>query len=153
MVRSCRQVLDANRRANPAGNPSGASGPRASVPFAIGGDDAGLPPDIARAIETATADLMSALGALLATDVDEQSTNPLSLFRDATRPLTVELERAGCLPVARDPFEQRRFGDDLYGIGPATWSDIDDRLVEPGLGWGAWKAMTILQRRRADGLR
>lgn len=139
-MRSCRRVLDTNRIA---------SHERAALPVA----DAALPADIWRAVEQANAELLAALAALLATDVDGQATNPLSLFRDAARPLTRALEKHGCVPVARDPFEQRRFGDDLYGIGPATWADVDDRLVEPGLAWGAWKAMTILQRRRTEGLR
>jgi hypothetical protein len=43
--------------------------------------------------------------------------------------------------------------DDHYAIAPATWTDVDESLREPGLVWGAWKAATVLARRRSDGLR
>jgi hypothetical protein len=38
-------------------------------------------------------------------------------------------------------------------LGPATWSDVHPDLQEPGLAWGAWKAMVVLRRRRDEGRR
>lgn len=97
--------------------------------------------------------LVDALAALLATDVDEQGTNPLSLFRAATVGPTALLRAAGVPPAPPDEFHDRVFPDDPYRLGPAGWSDIDPDLHEPGLAWGAWKAMTVLRRRREQGLR
>jgi hypothetical protein len=50
--------------------------------------------------------------------------------------------------VERDEFSRRSFPDDMFGLAPATWADVDPSLVEPGLEWGAWKAATIIGRRR-----
>jgi hypothetical protein len=41
----------------------------------------------------------------------------------------------------------------VFGLGPASWTDVDPELHEPGITWGAWKAMTVLRRRRDEGLR
>jgi hypothetical protein len=97
--------------------------------------------------------VLAALEGLLATDVDEQRTNPLTLFRDAVRAPTELLARHGVAPPSPDAFATSRFPSDLYRLGPATWSDIDPALHEPGITWGAWKAITVLRRRREEGLR
>jgi hypothetical protein len=99
------------------------------------------------------ANLLEELRDLLATDVDDQRSTPLSLYRNAVATPTSLLRAAGVSPPVLDPFVANSFPDDLYGLGPATWSDIDPAMQEPGLTWGAWKAMTVLQRRRAEGLR
>ncbi|HRE00718.1 MAG TPA: hypothetical protein PLV68_05430, partial [Ilumatobacteraceae bacterium] len=54
----------------------------------------------------------------------------------------------GVPPRQRDPFAERAFPADRYGLSPAAWSDVDESLHEPGLIWGAWKAKTVLARRR-----
>jgi len=95
-----------------------------------------------------------ALRALLATDPDEQRTTPLTLVRDAVRYPTEVLVHAGVTPAVRDEFEQRVLPDDLYGLAPATFADIDENLAEIGLVWGAAKAHVHLARRRElDGAR
>jgi hypothetical protein len=104
-------------------------------------------------VERETRRVLEALVDLLATDVDEQRTNPLSVFRDAVAGPTDVLRRLGVPPPVHDPFASRAFPDDVYRLGPATWSDIDPELHEPGLVWGAWKAMTVLRRRREEGSR
>jgi hypothetical protein len=86
----------------------------------------------------------SRLEDLLSRDVLEQRTNPLAVFRQATRSVTELLMNLGCPPVTRDEFDERSFPDDVYGLSPATWADIDEALVEPGIEWGAWKAATIM---------
>ena len=85
---------------------------------------------------------------LLSRDVFEQRTTPLAIFRQATRPITELLSNLGCSPVSRDEFNERSFPEDVYGLSPATWIDIDEALVEPGIEWGAWKAATIMMRKK-----
>jgi hypothetical protein len=98
--------------------------------------------DAARAAgDRARADVGAALRELLAADVDEQRTTPLTLLRDAVRYPTAVLRDAGVAPVPRDRFAAERFPDDPYDLTPATWSDVDPELVDVGLAWGAWKAM------------
>ncbi len=104
-------------------------------------------------VESDGAALVAALAELLATDVDGQRTNPLSLYRDAVGGVTELLRRHAVPPPAPDPFASEHFPDDVYRLGPAAWSDVDPALHEPGLVWGAWKAMTVLRRRRAEGQR
>lgn len=97
--------------------------------------------------------LLEQLESLLALDVDEQRTNPLSLYRDAVAAPTAMLRAHDVPAPPTDAFADRHFPDDVYRLGPATWADIDPELHEPGLVWGAWKAMTVLQRRRDEGRR
>jgi hypothetical protein len=97
--------------------------------------------------------LVGQLRQLLSSDVDDQRTNPLSLFRAAVGAPTEFLRSIGVPPPPLDHFAAERFPDDVYRIGPAAWSDIDPSLHEPGLVWGAWKAMTVLRRRRDEGRR
>ena len=80
-------------------------------------------------------------------------TNPLAIVRGAVTHPTAVLLRAGVSPVVRDDFAEANFPDDIYDLSPAAFSDIDDRLHEPGLRWGAAKAHTHLRRRRQDGMR
>lgn len=93
------------------------------------------------------------LGALLALDVDDQRANPLAVLRAAVEPANALLAELGVPAPRRDEFEQRSFPTDTYGLGPATWSDVADSVHEPGIVWGAWKAKTVLDRRRAEGRR
>jgi hypothetical protein len=90
---------------------------------------------------------------LLDTDVDEQRGNPLAILRDAVVFPTAVLQLLGVPPVRRRQFEIEAFPDDIYGMTPATWTDVDESLHEPGIRWGAWKAKTVLDRRRRQGLR
>ncbi|KGA08420.1 MAG: hypothetical protein GM46_7310 [actinobacterium acAcidi] len=85
---------------------------------------------------------------LLSLDVLEQRTNPLAIFRQATRPISDLLKTVGCAPVVRDEFDERSFPDDIFGLCPATWVDIDEMMVEPGIEWGAWKAATVMMRKK-----
>jgi hypothetical protein len=63
------------------------------------------------------------------------------------------LRAAGAAEVRRDDFQRERFPDDVYDLAPATWSDLDPALHDPGITWGAWKAKIVLDRRRAEGKR
>ena len=86
---------------------------------------------------------------LLALDIDEQRSGPLSLLRSAARFPTRVLLDAGVPTPVRDEFLQKQFPDDVYDLGPAAFADLDPSLHEPGLIWGAAKAHVHLARRRA----
>jgi hypothetical protein len=90
---------------------------------------------------------------LLATDVDDQRSTPLTIVRQAVPYATDVLARA-CVPaVVRDGVAERAFPDDVYDLAPVTLGDVQPDLVEPGLTWGAAKAHVVLARRRAEGRR
>ncbi len=88
---------------------------------------------------------------LLATDIDEQSENPLSVLRRAVRYPTRVLQAAGVTPVQRDDFAVDRFPDDVYDLTPASFADIHPELQVPGLEWGAAKAFVHRRRHRQSG--
>ena len=86
------------------------------------------------------------LRALLTADVDDQRANPLAIVRDAVRFPTAVLRAAGVEPPTRSRFDVDHFPDDPYGLVPMTWRDIDETLHEPGIVWGATKAMAHRRR-------
>jgi hypothetical protein len=106
---------------------------------------------IAAAGAAAQAEVSQRLGTLLETDVDEQRGNPLDVLRRSVGHATAVLTELGARPVQRDEFAQRVFPDDVYGLSPAAFSDVSEDLTEPGIMWGAWKAKTVLDRRRSEG--
>lgn len=109
--------------------------------------------EAAAAGRAAAREIGAELRRLLTTDVDDQRSNPLALLRRAVAYPTRVLADAGVPPVERADFERRAFPDDLYDLSPATWSDIDPALQEPGIVWGAAKAHVVLARRRREGRR
>lgn len=96
--------------------------------------------------DRARADVVPRVRALLGADIDDQRANPLSLLRQAVRYPTEVLRQAGVPPVRRDRFSEERFPDDDYDLTPASFSDIDPALFEPGVAWGAAKAWVHKQR-------
>jgi hypothetical protein len=99
--------------------------------------------------ERARDEVGAAVRVLLAQDVDEQRLNPLALVRRAVSYPTAVLRAAGVPALVRDEFAERAFPDDLYGLSPASFADVDPALHEPGLLWGAAKAHAHLFRRRS----
>lgn len=91
------------------------------------------------------------LSILLTTDVDEQSSNPLQILRDSARFPTQILLNAGIPTPKRDHFDEQINPDDVFGLGPYTWRDLGEDVHDAGIEWGAWKAATVLSRRRAEG--
>ena len=87
--------------------------------------------------------------ALLALDVDEQRTTPLTLLRGAVRYPTEVLKEASVPPVPRDREQERLFPDDVYDLTPASFGDVHPSLHDLGIAWGAAKAFTHLQRHQA----
>jgi hypothetical protein len=106
-----------------------------------------------RSAASTAPEVLRRIRALLVADVDEQRTNPLGILRGAVAGPTAVLRDAGVAPARRDDFEHHAFPDDVYGLSPATWRDVDESLHEPGIEWGAWKAGVVLARRRAEGRR
>lgn len=119
--------------------------------------DAGIDvnPDISAEIDgvaqAASHVVTDALFALLVTDVDAQATNPLHVIRSATAGATDYLRACRVQPVARDEWDERALPDDVYAIGPIAWRDLGESVHEAGIEWGAWKAATVLTRRRSEG--
>lgn len=115
------------------------------------------PPEVRSQAESMAAqtapEVTARLRSVLAADVDDQRAGPLATLRTAVVHPTAVLAAAGVPEVARDEFECRAFPEDRYRLSPATWADVDPSLHEPGIVWGAWKAATVLQRRRAEGKR
>ena len=114
-----------------------------------GADAAGLSEQARAAGLQCAAEIGPPLRHLLATDVDEQQTTPLSVLRSAVRFPTQVLADGGVPEPERDDFERSRFGDDPYGLTPASFADIDPDLGPIGIAWGAAKAFEVLQRRRS----
>ena len=115
---------------------------------------AGRPPAAvvseARAAGVAAAiDVGSRLRALLEADIDAQRTTPLAIVREATAYPAGVLAAAGVPPVRRDEREQALFPDDAYHLGPASFADLDPRLNDLAIAWGAAKARA--HRRRHGG--
>jgi hypothetical protein len=109
------------------------------------------PDDLAAARDAgreAAADVGARLRALLAADIDDQRSTPLTILRGAVRFPTEVLGRAGVPPVVREAYEEEAFPGDSYGLTPVSFADIDPALVEPAIRWGAAKA--FLHKRRHE---
>ena len=94
----------------------------------------------------ATAELMPRIRDLLAKDIDEQRTTPLSLLREAVSFPTAVLRAAGVAAVERDGNDRAMFPDDDYGLTPASFADFGEEVSAAGIGWGAAKAWTHKSR-------
>lgn len=88
---------------------------------------------------------------LLRTDIDAQTTTPLSLVRSAIRFPTQVLREAGVIPPERPDFDVDAFPDDIYGLTPANFGEVHADLHQPGIEWGAAKAFVHLRRRESEG--
>lgn len=116
------------------------------VVTALGGPGLAAPGEAAG--REAAAAIGPRLHRLLAADVDEQRANPLAVARQAVPWPTEVLRSAGVAPVARDDHDREHFPDDVYGLTPMTFADLDETLQEPGIVWGAMKAHVHLARHR-----
>jgi hypothetical protein len=104
--------------------------------------------ELRRAAAVTVDDLAPRLRRVLTADVDAGLGSPLAVLRTGTDGFASVLAGLGLVPAERDEFERRHFPDDLYGLGPATFADIDASLHIPGLEWGAARAHVHLRRRR-----
>jgi hypothetical protein len=84
------------------------------------------------------------LRTLLSTPVAEQRGTPLELVRTAYREPTAVLAAAGVPPVVRDPFDERAWPDDVYGLVPRSLGDLGREDLGPlHLAWGLAKAAAL----------
>lgn len=105
--------------------------------------------DVLAELHDAAGETVAAMRTLLAADITAQRVGPLEIVRRAVIGVPTQVLRAVGTPVvARDDFSQSKFPDDVYGLTPASFGDIDPTLHEPGLVWGAAKAHVHLRRRR-----
>lgn len=107
-----------------------------------------LDEEIEGAGRAAVADIGPRLRDLLAVDLDDQWTNPLSILRTATAYPTSILDAYGIAPVERDRHAQRIHPDDVYDLTPGSFADFGPEVHERGITWGAAKAHFHLQRRK-----
>jgi hypothetical protein len=89
-----------------------------------------------------------AVRAALLADVDDRGPNPLAVLRDAVRFPTAVLRDAGVPPVERDAFVEGRFPEYDYDLVPTAFADLDPRLHDLGLAWGAARAFVHRSRHR-----
>ena len=87
---------------------------------------------------------------LLALDPAEQRATPLEIIRGAVAEPTAVLAAAGLPDVVRDPFEERAWPDDRFGLVPRTLRDLDPDLAAIHFAWGIAKA-SLLRARNASG--
>jgi hypothetical protein len=119
-------------------------------------DASGTPVDdkVRQQIDAAAAACVADIGPkvrrLLATDIDQQRTSPLAVARGAVVHPTTVLAGLGVPEVVRDEFAVANFPHDVYDLTPAAFTDLAPELHELGITWGAAKAHTHLQRRRAE---
>ena len=105
---------------------------------------AGALEDARAAGVAATARVGADLRALLATPVAAQQATPLEVVRSAYREPTAVLAALGVPPVVRDPFDERAWPDDRYGLVPRTLGDLGDEDLAPlHLAWGLAKAAAL----------
>ena len=91
------------------------------------------------------------LDALFAVDPVAQRTTPLEIVRTAYREPTTVLRGAGVPEVVRDAFDERAWPDDVYGLVPRTFADLDDEALAPlHLAWGLAKAKVLREQRTRD---
>jgi hypothetical protein len=102
-------------------------------------------------VQETSAQIEGDLLSLLSTDVDRQRLNPLQVIREANVFANRALDVARVPVPHRDDFDSQVMPHDTYAFGPLTWRDLSDDVHEAGISWGAWKAATVLTRRRAEG--
>jgi hypothetical protein len=87
---------------------------------------------------------------LLALDPAEQRATPLEIIRSAVAEPTAVLAAAGLPDVVRDPFEERAWPDDRFGLVPRTLRDLDPDLAAIHFAWGIAKAAVLRARAEAS---
>ncbi len=128
-------------------NAAGDAGAASSLRLALGSDVCEV---AATAGDRAIGDVGPRLTRLLGTDIDQQTTTPLALMREAVVHATDALRSLGVAPVHRDAQDEALHPDDVYALAPAAFADVDEALQEVGLRWGAAKAHVHLARRRDE---
>ncbi len=109
-----------------------------------------LQEQVAEAGRAASEEVGSRVRELLALDIDEQWTNPLTLIRTAISYPTEILQQVDAPVVARDEQARRFHPDDVYDLTPGSFADLGKTVHDLGISWGAAKAHVHLRRRREE---
>jgi hypothetical protein len=96
--------------------------------------------------ERAAERVAAELRALLSLDPGEQRATPLEVIRTAVIEPTAVLAAAGVPDVVRDPFDERSWPDDRFGLVPRTLKDLDPDLAAVHFAWGVAKAAVLRAR-------
>jgi hypothetical protein len=96
--------------------------------------------------EAAARRVAGELAELLALDPAEQRATPLEIIRTAVVEPTAVLAEAGLPDVVRDPFDERSWPDDRFGLVPRTLKDLDPDLAAVHFAWGVAKAAVLRAR-------
>ncbi|HUI47682.1 MAG TPA: hypothetical protein VL119_03225 [Acidimicrobiia bacterium] len=108
----------------------------------------------AAAAERGAARVLGELRELFALDPAAQRSTPLEIMRSLRREPTEVLRGAGIPGVVRDPFDERAFPDDVYGIVLRSPTELgDDELGGALLAWGLGKAKILEARAEGRGRR
>jgi hypothetical protein len=99
--------------------------------------------------ERAAGRVAGELAELLALDPEEQRATPLEIIRSAVAEPTAVLAAAGLPDVVRDPFDERAWPDDRFGLVPRTLRDLDPDLAAVHFAWGIAKAAVLRARATA----
>ena len=99
--------------------------------------------------EQASRRVAAELRDLLALDPAEQRATPLEIIRSAVAEPTAVLAAAGLPDVVRDPFDERSWPDDRFGLVPRTLRDLDPDLAAIHFAWGIAKAAVLRARARS----
>jgi len=117
---------------------------------AWGGLDAGRKGEVVtearEAGERAAGRVAAELAGLLALDPGEQRATPLEIIRSAVAEPTEVLVAAGMPDVVRDPFDERAWPEDRFGLVPRTVRDLDEDLAAVHFAWGIAKAAVLRAR-------
>jgi hypothetical protein len=100
--------------------------------------------------EVAAPRVAAELAGLFALDPGQQRATPLEIIRTAVVEPTVVLAEAGMPDVVRDPFEERAWPGDRFGLVPRTLRDLDPDLAAVHFAWGVAKAAVLRARARAE---
>jgi hypothetical protein len=101
--------------------------------------------------ERAARRVAAELAELFALDPGDQRATPLEIIRTAVVEPTEVLAEAGMPDVVRDPFEERAWPGDRFGLVPRTLRDLDPDLAAVHFAWGVAKAAVLRARARAGG--
>jgi hypothetical protein len=99
-----------------------------------------------KAGEQAAERVAGELQALFALDPGAQRATPLEIIRTAVVEPTAVLAAAGVPDVVRDPFDERSWPDDRFGLVPRTLKDLDPDLAAVHFAWGVAKAAVLRAR-------
>ncbi len=102
------------------------------------------------AVEAAATEANRLLTELATADPAMPLSGPLERLRRSVTPVTDLLVDAQVPRPRRDPVDIEMRPDDLYAIGPLSFTDLSAEVHDAGITWGAAKAYVHTQRVRTS---